>query len=357
MILEMKKDSENVPSSKRYVLKENDEGPHYSNFFDIREWWYYNALFNKPGSELINWSVAVSLGASTRYDSLKLILHDDADKNYGDIYLGSKGTTKIDGPRVDVKFYDSFIRGRYPNWHVFAENTAMDKKAIVVDLDFTASSLPMWIFMNTGRNFSKSPFGYYCLLNCDVKGEVKLDDKVYKVGGLGYHDHTWSPSFHIDSIGKKTHSVGVSVWDWLCIHFDNGWDMFVGKIYSSRYSFFSKFMPGSICLTTDGKKLIECIFFVLDYEKPQQTSISSIKIPTKINIKARKTFTRKNIPLTGPLDFDVYFEADNVKECLCGAPPTWGQWESTGRVYGEVRGSGKSIKLNGWAIMEIARNM
>jgi len=103
--------------------------------------------------------------------------------------------------------------------------------------------------------------------------------------------------------------------------------------------------------------LMECIFFILDYKNYQQTNVSSIKIPTKINIKARKMFTRKIIPLKGPLNFDIYYEADNIKECLCGTPPTWGQWESTGRVYGEVRGSKKSIKLNGWGIMEIARNI
>lgn len=357
MILKMKKASENVSSSKRYVLKENDEGPHYNNFFYIREWWYYNALFNNPKSKLKNWSVAISMGVSNRHDSLKLILHDNNDKSYGDIYLRPKGTTKVDGPGVNVNFYNSFIRGKYPNWHVFAENTTMAENGIVADLDFTASSSPMWIFMNTGRNFSKSLFGYYCILNCDVVGEVRFDGTVYKVGGIGYHDHTWAPSIYRSSIRKKTYSVGVSVWDWLCIHFDNGWDMFVGKIHSSRYSFFSKFMSGSICLTADGKRLMECIFFILDYEKYRQTTVNSIKIPTKINIKARKMITRKIIPLEGPLNFDIYYEADNIKECLCGAPPTWGQWESTGKVYGEVRGSGKSIKLNGWGIMEIARNM
>ncbi|UCD13510.1 MAG: hypothetical protein JSW60_08130 [Thermoplasmatales archaeon] len=357
MILEKRKDLGTTSSSKRYVLKENDEGPHYSNFFNIREWWYYNVLFNNPESELRNWSAVIAISALTEYDSLKLILHDNADKSYGGIYLGSLGTTKVDGPGVNVKFYNSFIRGVYPNWHVFAENITMDENELTVDLDFTSTSFPMWIFMNTGRNLSKSPFGYYLIINCDVKGKVKLNDTVYKVSGLGYYDHTWSPGFYRRSIRKKKAFVGIGVWDWLCIHFDNGWDMFVGKIYSPNSSFFSKLIPGSLCLTPDGKQLIECFFFELDYKKYRKTTISSIKTPSKINIKARKAITRKTFPLKGPLNFNIYYEADNIKECICGTPPNWGQWESTGKVYGEVRGSEKNIKLNGWGIMEISRKI
>ena len=98
--------------------------------------------------------------------------------------------------------------------------------------------------------------------------------------------------------------------------------------------------------------MIECYFFPFEYLEFQNTSIPNLKIPKKIRIKALKIN-----PLKGSFFLDLCYETGNVKECLTRDPPTWGQWETTGNVYGEIKMYKKSIKLKGWGIMEITNHI
>ena len=44
----------------RKILRPEDEGPHFHRLLSMREWWYYNVIFDKPDSELKNWSALIS---------------------------------------------------------------------------------------------------------------------------------------------------------------------------------------------------------------------------------------------------------------------------------------------------------
>jgi predicted secreted hydrolase len=354
---DMKKMSRSFPFYSKYTLKENDEGQHHNSFFKLQEWWYYNVLFNNSESELKNWTVAISFCTFSHTDSIKLVLHDDKQKSYGDIYLKPVGTCKTKRSGVNVNLNSSYAIGQYPKWHVYADNKNLDNPEITVDLDFKANSLPIWLLKNTGFNLSTSPFGYYCIMNCDVKGEISVDDRVYKVKGLGYHDHTWMPSLKETEIKHKEKLIDFNIWDWLCIHFDNGWDVFIGKIHSYQRFAFSNLIPGSLCISPNGKESVECNFFPLEFIEYTDSSIPSLKIPTKIHIKALKMNLLRKKPLKGPFFLDIYYEAENIKECIPRDPPTWCQWETTGKVYGEIRGFRKKIKLNGWGMMETTSNI
>lgn len=353
----IKEKTRSFPFYSKYVLKENDEGIHRNSYFSLQEWWYYNVLFNDSKSELKDWSVTISLGTFPHTDSIKLILHDNKQKNYGDIYLKPVGTCKTEGSGVNVKLDSSYAIGRYPKWHVYADNKKLDDHEITVNLDFKANSLPMWILKNTGLNHSTSPFGYYCVMNCDVKGEVSLDGRTYKVKGLGYHDHTWMPMSKQTSSKPKKKLIDFNIWDWLCIHFENGWDVFIGKIHSHQRFAFSNLMPGSICISPGGKKLVECKYFLLEYMEYKDSVIPSLKIPTKIHMKAIKMNLSRKSPLKRPFFLDIIYEVENIKECIPRDPPTWCQWETTGKVYGEIREFGKNTKLKGWGIMETTSNI
>ncbi|MCK4996400.1 MAG: hypothetical protein KAR55_05870, partial [Thermoplasmatales archaeon] len=146
--------------------------------------------------------------------------------------------------------------------------------------------------------------------------------------------------------------IDFNVWDWFNIHFDNGWDAFIGKIHSTQRFPLTKLLPGSLSITPDGKKLIECYFFNIENLEHQDTSFPSIKIPKKIQIKGLKIN-----PINGQFFIDLFYEIDNVKECFPRDPPSWGQWEATGKVYGEIKMFKKKIKLNGWGIMEITHSI
>ena len=80
------KNSNNNTISSRYKIGLNDEGPHTNKTYIMREWWYYNAIFNHPKSELKIWFTLLSISSNLHSDSIKLLLHDDKNKNYGGLY-------------------------------------------------------------------------------------------------------------------------------------------------------------------------------------------------------------------------------------------------------------------------------
>ena len=352
-----KESTKKFPFYSKYTLKENDEGNHFNSYFPLQEWWYYNVLFNDKNSDLKDWSLTISIGTFPHTDSLKLVLHDDKEKSYGNIYLKPIGTFKSEGKAVNIKLDSTYAKGQYPNWHVHSDNLKLDDHEIIVDLKFKANSLPMWIIKNTGFNNSSSPLGYYVVMNCDVSGEVFFDGKKHKVKGIGYHDHTWMPMSKNTSSKPKKKLIDFNIWDWICIHFDNGWDAFIGKIHSHQRFDLSNLIPGSICISPGGRKLVECKYFPLEYVEFKDSIIPHLKIPTKIHMKAVKINYSRKSPLTRPFNLDLTYEVENIKECIPRDPPTWIQWETTGKVYGEINESGKKTKLKGWGIMETTSNV
>lgn len=340
-----------VPFFSRYVIKENDERIHYNNFFKLQEWWYFNTYFNHPYSDLKNWSMTLSLCTFPHTDSIKFVLHDDKKNSHGKIYIKPIKSLKVEDKNVDIKLGNFEIKGKYPRWIIKADNKDLDEKNISADLKFEAKTMPIWIIKNTGLNQRKSPFGYYCIMRCEVRGTVTIDKKTHKVQGIGYHDHTWMPLLSETSKEREDKLVDFNVWDWLLIHFENDWDLFIGKINASKRSAISQVFPGSFALARNNK-LSECIFFTLKYIQVQNSCFESVKIPKKIHIK-----TLKINPISRPFSMDVFFESENITELISRDPPTWGQWEITGKAYAEYRSLCKKTKLKGWGILETTHHI
>ena len=212
----------------------------------------------------------------------------------------------------------------------------------------------------------KVPITNNVSLNNDY-GNISLNGTIYNVSGLGYHDHVWAPmnlknlkfinSENIKNWKENNKFNLLNLWDWLCIHFDNGWDMFVGKIYSNKNAPGSNFGPGYLCFTPSGKKLYESYFFSLDYTETKNSTIPDVKIPIKIHIKALIFNTIGMYQFKGPILFDFYYEAINIQEELFGSSPNWGIWQSQGKINGYVKNLGKTTPLDGWAIMETTDNL
>ncbi|MCK4902240.1 MAG: hypothetical protein KAS76_02700 [Thermoplasmatales archaeon] len=349
----------------RYILGENDEGLHENSKFIMQEWWYYNVHFDDEVSELKNWSILASFSKYLKKSSLKLGLNEEVNKGYNTLNIQTEDCFQYFGPAVNLSFNKtSYAKGKYPNWHIYAESKMSEDLNISADLKFKANSLPMWMLKNTGRNRSNSFFGYYCVMNCDAEGTVTLNGKSYNVKGRGYHDHTWAPVGikkagkkvkEVKEISEKNKSVDIfEYWDWFVIHFENGWDMFIGKLYLGKPNSFSKFMPGILCFTPDGSKLYECYFYILDHVENIDSSVPGTKIPSKIHIKALilNTFGAKQFK--GPLILDFCYELNNKQETIVGVPPAFGIFQSQGRTYGVAKSMGKTVKLDGWAIVETA---
>lgn len=347
--------SQNVPKPPsspllpfRQVLKPNDEGSHYRNHLMTQEWWYYNAFFDKSDSELRNWSLMISFNQMGTADIFFMTLYDEGNTSYGGAVTEDPGVIKATSPGVNVEFNNSYAIGMYPNWHIYTEDEDLNGHNISLDLIYKANSLPLWFFFNTGHNISMSPAGHYCISGCDVTGEVKINGTVYNVHGVGYHEHSW-----FTFLPEEKGQTSIDVWDWFCIHFDNGWDMFAGKLL--RQSPFARFMPGSLWITPDGENITECFFFKVEYLETQETSIPSVEIPTKIHINALIVNTLIKNPLKGMVYVDVYIETRNILEYLWGSPPSIGMWEGPCKIHGTIKWFRNKIDLNGWGMMELTR--
>ena len=357
-----------LPSSNllpyRQVLKPNDEGSHKgkNNFTMTQEWWYFNAYFNEPDSELNNWSIMISFNQMGVADIYFFTLYDDENTSYGGSLPDTSGTIQSGGPGVKVEFYNSYVVGCYPNWHIYARDYGLDENKILVNITYKANALPLWLLFNTGHNMSLSPAGHYCILDCEVSGEITINEITYNVHGVGYHEHSWFKFFNKQ---KKQDPMSrmrypqinfqdiVDVWDWFCIHFDNGWDMFAGKFLQS--SKLARFMPGSLWITPDGKNITECFFFKFKYLEFIESSVESIKIPKKIHIQAIFLNMFIKNPLKGLIKLDVVIKTKNIYEHLWGDPPQYGVWEGPCNIKGTISWQGHTVYLNGWSIMEITR--
>ena len=340
------------PFTKKYEIKENDEAPHFINDLEVQEWWYFNGFFNKSHLELENCSFTISFGHYPKNDSLKIIFHNRNGSNQGGIYLFPSGSLKAKSNKFDIQFSDSYAKGNYPNWQVYAENNK-DKNNFSLNFTFKANSLPVWIFSNTGRNLTTSPIGYYSVLDCKFNGELTIKNKSYQVTGKGYHEHFWTIRNTNQISDYNTTIIDINVWDWSYIQLENGWNLAYVKLHNSNRADFSRFIPGSMLLELDGKNIIESVFYTITYDNLQNTSIDTVELPT--NIRVRSIFFRNNrfSKLKTPFIVDIVYKMDDICECLCGSPPAWGQWESTGTAIGTVIQSGKSFKINGLGVMEI----
>lgn len=226
-----------VPAYRRDVSAV-DEGVHFNALRTSREWWYFTAVFNDSSSQLRDWAVAVSFNHMARGDLLGTNKPDllvvsvlgNSSQTYGGMvnkehYLGilKEGTLVAGTPGVKIEFDDSWAEGSYPRWHVHADDADIDSShEIVIDLDYTARSLPVWTLGSLAVEKSDSEVANYVLLGCEVSGTVTIDGQVYTVKGTGSHEHSWTPN----AITK----LAIGGWDWFSLTLDNGWN-----IYATNY--------------------------------------------------------------------------------------------------------------------------
>ncbi|MBN1280982.1 MAG: hypothetical protein JXA00_04970 [Candidatus Thermoplasmatota archaeon] len=226
-----------VPAYRRDVSAV-DEGVHFDELRVSREWWYFNAVFNDTASHLKDWSVVVSfnhmargdLFGTNKPDLLVVSLLGNSSEAYGGMinkehFLGiiKQGTLIASSPGVKVAFDNSWAEGSYPHWHVHAEDEEIDSAhEIIIDLDFTAPSLPIWTLSTRAFDKSDSEVASYVLLGCEVVGTVTIDGQTYPVRGTGSHEHSWTP--------VAITRLAIGGWDWFTLSLENGW-----SIYASNY--------------------------------------------------------------------------------------------------------------------------
>ena len=288
-----------IPSFRRDVSPE-DEGVHYDKIRISREWWYFGAVFNDEDSELKDWSVSISFNHMARGDLigtlkpdlLLVVLHGENGKTFGGMinkkrYLGilNSGTLIASSPGVNVEFEDSWAEGEYPNWHVHAEDKDIDNThEIIIDLDYTTSSLPIWTIGTRAFDKSKSSIANYLFTGCEVTGTVEIDGEKFMVKGTGHHEHAWSP--------KAVTKGLINGWDWFHVTLDNGWNIYESNYYptpqfvSSKTSIINPF--GTLLITTDnGETITELKNVDLKITREDDKIFPFVRMPADFSITAK----------------------------------------------------------------------
>lgn len=333
----------------RTSLGKYDEGFHQNEKFLLREWWYFNVIFNSPKSDLKNWIFKCSINSAVDNDSIKFFLHNANNQTLGSLYVKPKGETIASTPGVDAHFGNSFIKGMYPKWSVHMENTGFDDTELIADVTFSAKTKPLWIFKNTGKNLSTSSFGYYLVMNVAAKGTIQIDNQKYEVEGLGYYDHTWSPYAKIG--GEKSNLRG-NVWDWLLVRLDNGLNYFIAKIYPNTRSFFPVFIPGYFLCYADDGSFLENYLFYMKYNQFMDSKKTHLRIPTNIDIKSLQMISRHSFPYKTPLYFDFNYQIKNIHEYIYEKKFDFGQWDSIGTINAKITSRSERKQITGLGIME-----
>lgn len=326
----------------RNLLLPEDEGPHYNRLLPMREWWYYNVVFDKQNTDLNNWSAMISFNhlckTFDKPDMLFVSLYDDNNNTYGGMINRENGVMKATGPGVNISYENSWVKGQYPFWHLYVEDKDADiEHDIIIELNFEALSLPYWVWMNTGHGSTNSPIGYYSINHCNVYGKISIDGIEYTVNGTGYHDHTWA----LFMLGGSS-----VVWDWFTIHFDNGLHAFIWQIIPiSKLDFpLSNLGFGWI---TDGEKFSDFKLFKLEYVELSNTSIPGV---------SRPRFFRLSSYFFGS-QLQLNLQTKNMHEYLWGDFPfiNVALWEGSCIAEGSLSTNVGLIELKGTGIAEILR--
>ena len=345
----MSQSKSSTSPASRFSVQKHDEGGHAHDEYKIREWWYYNIVCNHPESDLKNWMIKCSINSTVDVDSIKLIVHDEKKTTFGSLYERPKGIVISKTNGVDVSFDKSHIKGMYPNWTVHMENTGMDEKEIIVDLRFQAQSRPVWILKNTGRNRSDSTMGYYFVMNNQAEGTLRIDNTEYVIKGTGYYDHTWSP--YENKEGSSVQIRG-NVWDWFLIRLENGWNMFIGKIYPKSRLIPPALMPGYCCIVTDKGAIFEQFFFQIKYTDFKKSVRAVLNIPKKVDIKLMKINPFIRSFTSAPFLLKMNYTTASINEFIYTDTPLFGQWDSYGPIEAIMKQGNKKKRIHGHGIME-----
>ncbi|MDH7506390.1 MAG: hypothetical protein QHH15_01180 [Candidatus Thermoplasmatota archaeon] len=237
-----------------------DEGDHYPS---MKEWWVVETLF-KTLDDNKKWNFKGSMAYERETPSCFIInLLFDIDSNKCIVHRTinddiNKFTHKKN--IVDLKYEAFTIKGIYPNYNLHYEDKNSD---FLIDMDIKAKIPPHWSTQDLTNGYLPFGLDYYrygWLLNSDVTGKIKLNDKIQEIKGKAYLEHAWgnfsySNPFKRSSKIKKTISIYARLiywwfknnkpgipdriafttennpfgYDWFWGVFENNWSIFYGN--------------------------------------------------------------------------------------------------------------------------------
>lgn len=355
-----------------------DEGDHFPCG---REWWNVDAFFEIEG--MGNWSLTSSFEYEMETPACNLFL-TVFDMDTGTHYnLGSYGdpigTLAYEKNRVNLTYYDSWMKGLYPSYAVHFE-----RKNFVINLHYDAVTPPKFVADEISGGVLPMGLGYYVygfIPLCRVTGNITVDNKTAELHGSGYYEHVWGNWTYSNPLRNPSNLKNVSSayidlmkwwlshhklsvpstiafssdnnmfgYDWIWASFDNGWSMFYGNI------------PSWVCkgpafgifyLVSDDGQYIT--FSNISYEYGDMVYVKEYDVyyPSEIKIIAREGEREMSLQFRMVCDVHTYLDT-NLSSIYWRAIFLW---ESPGYVSGYYSDGNNNITLSGRCEIEPERQV
>ena len=373
------------------ILKPTDEGNHFPCGYEL---WCYHATLTLENGE--HWDSAATfvyfmnktINKYTKGLSWLRIRHwnREINKYYDyfqyDPFPGVFNTTKN---VVNLSYYNSSIRGVYPDYHAYCEDT---KYNITSNLFFHAISYPCWLFNQTTNR--KLPWGFtgwakvYFIPLIQVNGTITVNGTAYNVSGHAYfeHDFAWvdfadpftihSPEDFIISAALTLKSAKWLIkeslknkfreplslhrsndymfgWCWSWVVFDNNWSMVIFRptilgISKGR-------VPIFVYLTKDQQNFYEIGNIYWNNKKEKYIQKADIYLPVDFEIAVYRDDMEFKFSFTATTENTELYSKDvapNNKRESC-------TFYTCGKVQGYYKDNKSNITLNGSYAIEQSR--
>ena len=354
-----------------------NEGDHYPC---SREWWNVDAFFVANGK---NWSLTASFEYEMETPACNLFLTlfnlDDGTcyslGSYGD-EIGALLHEKGD---VDVRYEESWMKGRYPHYFVHFE-----RGEFIINMRYTAVSPPKFVAEDISNGILPMGFGYYIygiIPFCIVEGNISINGNTFPLSGKGYYEHVWgnwtygnplsNPSnfekvasayYHLGKWWLNHHKLSIpsSVtlasdnnmfgYDWVWATFSNNWSLFYGNILFWV-------MKGPVfgilyLVTSDGEYITFCDIHH-EYGKMVYVEEYDVYFPSEIFITAKEGTKKLSLHFSMKTDVHTYWDT-NLSSKYWRAIALW---EAPGIVNGYYTDGEINITLNGKCEIEPERQI
>jgi len=314
------------------------EGDHFP--CGVEYWWLYTMLELEDGRQwdmctqffyVMNWT-----GSEwSEDDGISYVRIQSWDRESGEYYdcfheASHPGPFTHEKDMVDLKYYNSTMKGVYPDYTAHFEDDIngftlnVDAHAIAPAYQHLSSIVNGRIPLGTGT------FSYWSIPYLEIAGNITIEGETFNVTGIGYHEHLFgdrqiNEKFRFSSVSGllkvnflymsiikwilqpraaswiyKMQMPHISVdnlrgYDWIWTAFDNGWSMVFVRI---RFGYPFSFTEGpayGILVLTDGENVWEFGEAYVKILEEEYMHESGIYVPLDMKIMALKDDKKLNI--------------------------------------------------------------
>jgi predicted secreted hydrolase len=314
---------------KVYDFPPEEEGDHFP--CGVEYWWLYTMLTLEDGRQwdmcaqffyITNWT-GTSWSETDGVSYLRIQSWNRETGKYYDYFQESihPGELKHKKNMINISFYNSTIDGLYPEYNAYFKD---DINNIELSINAHAVS-PPYRHLNSITNgtvpLGTGVFTYWSIPYLDLSGKIMINDTIYNVTGIGYHEHLYGDrpidgtfSFRFSSIKDlidlnfmylsilkwmlqprtiswlyKMQMPHVSVdnirgYDWIWTAFNNGWSMILVRLRLGYPLSFTEGPSIGFLILTDGKEIWEFSELYIKITEDIYLEDSGIYVPLDFKI-------------------------------------------------------------------------